>query len=335
MLHQVNLTYGTDPEGFFERGGQIIGSERVIPERGLLSPRHETPFVVLDGVQFELNPASASTPLGVASNMQIAFVLLQQHLRRFPDVTCRWDRIVEVSRLELDSLSEKARMLGCAPSLNIYGSRPLKCDKLTYRKRSPGGHIHLGLKSTNLFGGRLDYRQNLIPLLDVFVGNFCVLLDRDPGAAERRENYGRAGEFRLPEHGVEYRTPDNFWLRSYTLMSFVFGMANLAASVMVNTAAGNNLEGELGSVVNIKRVIKAIEKNDIKLAKKNIEDLRPWFARHLPDSGFPLTPQTLDKFLELGDTIELKGITPFFRDDPMAHWVKRERTEFHTFLEGL
>lgn len=340
MLRPVTVTYGTDPEGFFQRDGQIIGSQKVISEHGLLCRPIGKPFVVQDGVQFELNPTPATSALGLAGNISVAFSLLRSHLEKMnvlldPQVKLCFDRIVTVSREELDGLSQRARELGCQPSLNIYGPRPLKCDVKTYLKRSSGGHIHLGLGATNIFSGGNDERQRLIPLLDIFVGNFCVLLDRDPGAAERRENYGRAGEFRLPEHGVEYRTPDNFWLRNYALLTFVLGMSNLATSVLVHTIAGGSQEDELVSIVDIKRVIRAIDKNDFKLAKKNIEDLRPWLAKNLPESGFPLRPGTISKFLELGNMIEAKGIASVFPEDPMTHWTGTMRNPFSAFLETL
>lgn len=335
MLRPVNITYGTDPEGFFQLDGQIIGSDRVLPVEGLINRNYGQPFVVLDGVQFELNPAPANSVSGLASNLSSAFNLLRQHLAGQPGVTLNWSKIVEVSRKELDSLSQKARELGCLPSMNIYGEQPLRCNVKTYRKRSPGGHVHVGLTGTNVFSGGRDARQRLVPLYDIFLGQWCILLDRDPGAAERRENYGRAGEFRLPSHGVEYRTLDNFWVRNYTLMSFVFGMANLATSVLVHTVTGGAQERELVSIVNVPRMRKAIEKNDIRLAKRNILELKPWLMKNLPDIGFPIRPGLIDKFLELGSYIDRQGIESVFPDDPLTHWAKNERTDFNTFLEAL
>ena len=336
MLQPVQLTYGTDPELFFQRRGRIIGAEKVLPEAGLISSFHGVPFVVLDGVQCELNPPQSNTPVGVGNNISTAFKLLKQHLTKASnaEVTCCFNRIVEVSRQELNSLSEKSRILGCLPSLNVYGVKPLKCNRETYRKRSPGGHVHVGLQYTNIYSDGRDERSRLIPLYDILVSNFCVLLDRDPGAAERRENYGRAGEFRLPGHGVEYRTPDNFWLRNYALMDFVFGMTNFATSVLVETLYGNDLEQELVDIVNIKRVIKAINNNDIDLAKRNIQDLQPWLARNLPDTGFPLRPGSIPKFIELGDVIEKHGIDSVFPDPVLVHWTVGNRVEFATFLEA-
>lgn len=335
MLRPVNITYGTDPEGFFQRDGQIIGSDRVLPVEGLVNNSYQKPFVVLDGVQFELNPAPASTVQGLATNLSSAFYLLRQHLVGQPGVTLNWSNIVEVSRKELDNLSQKARELGCQPSMNIYGEQPLRCNIKTYRKRSSGGHAHVGLLGTNIFSGGRDARQRLVPLCDIFVGQWCVLLDRDPGAAERRENYGRAGEFRLPSHGLEYRTLDNFWIRNYTLMSFVFGMVNLATSVLVHTLTGGSQEQELVKIVNVPRMRKAIEKNDIRLATRNIIELQPWLMDNLPDTGFPVRPGTISKFIELGKHIDHHGIESIFPDDPVTHWAKNDRVDFNTFLGTL
>ena len=331
MLRPVNITMGADPEGFFQRDGQIIGADRVLPVEGLGYGR---PSVVRDGVQFELNPAPAATISGLANNTATAFNLLRQHLACHPGVTVNWKTVVDVSREELHGLSHKAQELGCSPSMNIYGNRPLRCNVKTYRKRSLGGHAHIGLTSTNIFSGGRDMRQRLIPLYDIFVGQWCVLLDRDPGAAERRENYGRAGEFRLPGHGVEYRTLDNFWVRSYPLMSFVFGMLNLATAVLVHTLAGGNHEQELVRIVNVPRMRKAIETNDIRLATQGIADLQPWLTTYLPDSGFPIRPGTIGKFVELGRHIDSHGMASVFPDDPLSYWAKSDRTEFRTFLEA-
>ena len=332
MLRPVNITVGCDPEGFFQRDGRVIGADRVLPAEGLGYGR---PSVVLDGVQFELNPAPADTISGLADNIASAFDLLRQHLAHQPGVTLNWNRVVEVSREELHGLSHKAQELGCSPSMNVYGHRPLRCNAKTYRKRSPGGHAHIGLTRTNIFSGGRDLRQRVVPLYDIFVGQWCVLLDRDPGAAERRENYGRAGEFRLPGHGVEYRTLDNFWVRSYPLMSFVFGMLNLATAVLVHTLAGGSHEQELVQIVNVPRMRKAIETNDIRLATRNITELQPWLATNLPDSGFPVRPGSVGKFIELGRHIDCHGIASVFPDEPLRHWEKSDRTDFSTFLEAL
>lgn len=337
MLKPVKITVGCDPEGFFERGGAIIGSEKVLPQRGLISKGTWKSDVVLDGVQFELNPSATQTGAELGGCIAKSMFTLREHLKSLPDITCCWRGTVEVGRSELDSLSPKSRVLGCAPSKNIYGHKPLTINPETYQKRSAGGHLHLGLKNnTKVHSHVSDERSRLVPLLDIFVGNTMVLLDRDPGAIERRENYGRAGEYRLPNHGLEYRTPSNCWLRSYALLSLILGLAQIAISTLDTTLEGkNDLEQELVDVVEIDNFVQAINTNNYDLARANFNVVRPFLAKHLGWEGFQLTPSTLDKFLDFADSVRLHGLETYFKDDPLTHWCKNEFTEFSTFLKEL
>lgn len=333
MLKQPDVVWGSDPEAFFQREGQIIGSERLIPKRGFASRGNK---IIRDGVQFELNPAPRRTVEELGRNIGVLYGQLQQYLDRNPGVSCCFDGLVEVSKTELDSLSQETRVLGCMPSHNFYGTKPIDVDPLLYRKRSSGGHIHMGLslpiyskydKSAN------DHRSRLVPLCDILVGQLSVLLDRDPGAAERRENYGRAGEYRLPSHGLEYRTTSNFWLRDYILMSFVFGMAGFAISVLDATLQGNDLEQELANVVDIERVARAINTNDFDLALSNFCVIRPFLEKYLPDTGFPLSPKTLDNFVSFATDVKHNGIKAYFPTrDILTRWQNSAYNSFATMM---
>jgi hypothetical protein len=229
-----------------------------------------------------------------------------------------WDGLVEVSREELDSLHPDARVLGCQPSDNIYGTRPINVDVNTYRKRSAGGHLHFGLKGLRAL---FNMRTDLIIPFDLFVGNTCVLIDRDPGAAERRENYGRAGEYRKQPHGIEYRTTSNFWFRHYSLMSLVYGLASIAIAVVQDGLDGGVIEQELISTVHIPDFIKAIDLNDWDQARVNLEGLRPFLVKHLPEVGFVLGPSSLDRLITFAEGVRDKGLSAFFPEDPVTHWV--------------
>lgn len=336
MLRKQMISYGTDPEGFFKFGDRIIGSEKVLTEGHLGSSYSNK--VVLDGVQFELNPLNSTDLKYVGRNIGYAFSLLRSQLSLKPGVSVCFDGVVEVTREELDSLSEKSRILGCAPSRNIYGSRPITVDAKTYRKRSAGGHLHLGLTSTNIYNQKsVDERNRLIPLLDIFVGNTCVLLDRDPNAAERRENYGRAGEYRLPKHGVEYRTLSNFWLRNHVLFTFVFGMAELATAVLNETlTTENDLENELVEIVNIDRVIEAIDTNRADLAWQNFQDIRPFILRHVPSkSGLIMHPGNIEKFVVFATSVQEHGLDKVFPEDPLSHWTSGNFEDYINFIERV
>lgn len=335
----VHTVWGTDPEAFFRRDGEkIIGSERFIPAKGLTAGFNNS--VVRDGVQFEMHPVAAGDLRLLGLNLSAIFILLNQTLKYNPEIDISFDTLVEVTKDELDSLSPSTRVLGCQPSLNIYGAKPIDVDPLNYRKRSSGGHIHMGLTLPlyNSITANPDFRERLVPLLDIFAGNSFVLLDRDPGAAERRINYGRAGEYRLPKHGLEYRTPSNFWLRDYRLMSFAFGMAAVAIATMNETVAGRNLEQELVDIVNIDNFRKAIDTNNFELALENFNTIKPFLSKYLPSTGFPLNPGNLDTFISFAKTVNQRGIESYFpTDDIVRNWSEGapKFEEFQAFLARI
>jgi len=322
--------WGTDPEAFFKRDGQIIGSEKLIPEKGF---RTYSGKVVRDGVQFELNPTSAGSVSELGRNIGGLFGAVQKRLQQNPGVSVCFDGLVEVAAEELASLSPATRVLGCMPSYNAYEDRPINVDPVLYRKRSSGGHIHTGIADKNL----MDNRNQAIYAYDIIVGNTIVMFDRDPGARERRENYGRAGEFRLPKHGLEYRTTSNFWLRDYSLMDLTFGLAHIAYELSFQSFNGNReLWDGLAARVNIKRIVQAIDQNDAELALKNFKRIAPFLRKQLPKEGFVLNPKNFDMFLGFAEAIQNRGIEAFFPEAQIINnWVAGRQITFNEFAGRL
>lgn len=335
----TQTTFGCDPEIFLLKGGQVIGAEKVIPEEGLTTlTRNPTTLactvprkggIVLDGVQVELNPAPSYCRALLANEISAAFKTLKKHLATMDGITASFTQVVEVDPAELDSLSEKSKALGCAPSNNIYDQgAKIGVNPATYTKRSAGGHIHLGLTNEKV----REARERLVPLLDIFVGNTCVLMDRHPGNAERRKVYGRAGEHRLPVHGLEYRTLSNFWLRGYPLFSGVLGLSRLAVNVLAhslkipipfNGAYYEKAEEDILQAVDVEAVRRAINDNDVELAKKNWGVVREYLSKHTTAYGTGLHSRNLDAFDFFISKIDSDGIEYWFPDDPMEHWTTK------------
>lgn len=362
----VTPTIGCDPEIFISKGGEIIGAEKAIPADGLPCPSaadetyrltNKRAAIVLDGVQAELNPKPSHCRALLATEISAAFVTLRKHLKKSKMEVC-FKQVVEVDSKELDSLSDKAKILGCAPSENIYNtSATLGIDPATYRKRSAGGHIHLGFSNwKQLF----EQRHRLVVLMDILVGNTSVLIDRDPGNAERRQVYGRAGEHRLPAHGLEYRTLSNFWLRAYPLASMVWGMSRLAVNVLANEIYGQkhdpvnayaylggsfakqpplmqgpgcwkDAESTLLGMVDIEKVQKAINTNDATLAKENWTIVSRYLRDHSGYIGYGLhgdygphgnlsNVEDFDYFVQM---LDKKGIEYWFPHDPLIAWTDK------------
>lgn len=356
------LMFGCDPEFFLtDPNGQVIGSERVLPPDGLATLAMDVPEIyrsiagerqqdvvfdrslVLDGVQVELNPKPAACRANLGNEIQYAFRALKRHLDKQNGVGVTFDAVVTVSKEELAKLSEKSREFGCAPSENYYDtSAKIVSNPKVYKKRSAGGHIHLGL-----YHEMLEHRKRLVPILDTILGNTCVLIDRDPEAAERRKNYGRAGEHRLPEHGLEYRTLSNFWLRSYPLLSLVLGLSRMSACVLSTTLVSNikghyantwsfDAEGELMRKVDLDAVVRAINTNDLELAKRNYLVVRDFIATYVTsNSDMGLSAPQLNNFDFFCDVVANKGIQFWFPDDPLTHWCNKPEghgSGWETFL---
>lgn len=314
---------GTDPELFVATNGKIVGSERLITEKGLAGYGGA---VVPDGVQIELHPGYSTCRQSLASFLANSLELVRAKMAAIEGMSVSFEAVVKISQEELDALSERSKVFGCARSENAYNKgADVKINAATYLKRHAGGHIHLGLTDVNSV---YKVRQRLVPLEDAFVGNTCVLLDRNPEAAERRLHYGRAGEYRLPQHGLEYRTLSNFWLRSYPLMSLVFGIARQPVGILYDSllrepftwGKDGTFEEQLLKAVNLDEVQKAINTNDVELAWKNFEGVKKFIVDNVEEDNTGLSPNKLKAFEFFAKKIQSDGLEYWFPEAPMTHW---------------
>lgn len=311
---------GADPEFFFMEKGEVLGAEKVLDKKGILLGDGK---VIIDGVQAELNP-EASYCREILANRIGRLIHSSVELCK-KGVTLSFDPLVPISLNSLNSLSDKAKHFGCTPSYNVYKDMPVGItDSSQYPFRPAGGHIHLGHIDNPKAKSVLNDPNTIVPLLDIIVGNTCVLLDRHEGNVERRKNYGRAGEFRTPKHGLEYRTLSNFWLTSYPLMSFVFGMARMAVEIVMCSVKGdkeNDFVARIMSAVDQQDIIRAINNNDFDLALKNFSKIRPILSDILKENEYPLSKSVMLDFLYFVSKIKRSGLSYWFKEDPTKVWV--------------
>lgn len=342
----VRPQMGCDPEFFFKKDGEIVGAEKFIPKDGIVFDNgwdsNKSKFII-DGVQAELNPRPNNCRANLANEIKACFQTLKKEMAKKAGegFTLDFSRAVEISKDKLMELDEKSRKFGCAPSKSVYrnsaGVNIAQVDPSEYRVRAAGGHIHIGFerKGSNLHTALVDDCVRTVKMLDILVGNTCVLVDRDPANIERRKVYGRAGEYRLPPHGLEYRTLSNFWLTSYPLMSMAFGLARLAVQLMADNRREDFYE-MFTSEVRLKDVHTAINNNDFDLAMANfkaVEKLIIEVSRQ--DDAFAIHGGNMPQFYHFVDVIKSKGLEYWFPEDPMTHWTKRGECHvggFHDYL---
>ena len=340
LPYYYTIYMGCDPEFFFSREGTIVGSERVLPENGLRkgpkigvdgsgTEKYGTAptAIVRDGVQAELNPRPNTCRANLANEIAECFRQLSREIQKDKSLKLDFSQVVEVSKEEFDSLSDKSKEFGCAASKNIYTGEESKItvDPREYRYRSAGGHIHLGVYSSGDSVERALKKEvpTTVALLDTIVGNTCVLLDRNPWNIERRKVYGRAGEHRTPKHGLEYRTLSNFWLRSYPLMSFVFGMSRLAVNISANSYKTTNFAKEILELVSKEAIEYAINNNDYDVAYSNWMKIEDYIIGLENNSMFdyPLAQRNIKNFHFFLDTVREGGLEYWFSEDPFYHWI--------------
>ncbi len=339
-----SVAFGCDPEFFFKTGGKVVVSEKCLPEAGLVfkSKPGQYPLVeshcgenkiVVDGVQAELNPRPSTCRANLINELSYCFQNLRTSLAGKDIADVDFSAVVKLSQQELDELSEKSKALGCKPSLDIEGHETkVTINPATHQFRSAGGHIHLGM---TLGKGRL-LPKNIVRMHDYIVGNTCVLLDRDPLAAERRKVYGKASEHRLPKWGLEYRTLSNFWLRSEKVTSLVLGLSRLAVAILEssgrkvykwNSVTHQNdyvdivdFEQMILDTVPFDDIIRAINTNDFDLAYANYRKIEVVLAQILPEyagADLPFTQATLPLFHHF----VFRGLDYWFKEtNPFEHW---------------
>ena len=124
-----------------------------------------------------------------------------------------------------------------------------------------------------------------IKFLDLLIMIPTMLLDNGPGAARRKEKYGKAGCFRPTPYGVEYRTPSCCWLRSPMTVSLVLGLGRLAW-VMMSRQADEEIRKSIGFAE--EDIRGAIDESDVATIKKIWSNLRPYIALSGSPHGNPL-----------------------------------------------
>lgn len=348
IVRRHPVTLGCDPELFFvNKQNNVVASEKVIPK----NTEVQGGSFIQDGVQAEINPLYNTCRQTLSNNIARLIVELNRKAKK-KETTLSLDVSKTVTKKHFSEISDDCKRFGCASSFNVYKkgvdkTSEIKADPMIDRERSTGGHIHLGTSSGSFalcdsFSEderrvlkALKNHKRLIPLLDILVGNTSVLLDRRSGNKERRVNYGKAGEFRPTDYGIEYRTPSNFWLQSYPLFSLIFALARTAVEILADSnpesSKSAGMEKRLREAVRITDIKKAINNDDYDLALDNYKKIEKILIE-ICNNQFPINKKnhkTFHYFLN-------KGVDYWFEKDFVGNWSKRlsSSSEDQPYREG-
>lgn len=228
---------GTDPEVFVVGGnGDVIPARRFLEDKKLakedfstgdqFSKGWPTPPMFFDGLQAEFSVKAATCLEALHESTRRGLAGVLNRARKIdPKARLTLKNTIKMSPEQMFRLDEEDLVFRCSTSLNVYDDVAEAPDPRSYEWRFAGGHIHIGCGRKTPEIVRASVRS-----LDGILGVVGVSLAGNWDSHERRRMYGRAGEFRLPKHGLEYRVLSNFWVCSPLIAHLVFEIARWAVS---------------------------------------------------------------------------------------------------------
>lgn len=253
----MNVTLGSDPELFVaNEKGEIVTAEPYVKgtksEPYRFDKDNQGFCTSLDNVmaEFTIPPVKDAKEMCTAIFHGINFI--NEMLPKGFKTIAQASAVLDEKHLESDSAKE----FGCEPDYNVWerciNPKPQAVDT---KLRTCGGHVHIGYANPNI-----EINEALVKACDIFLGLPSILLDLDD---RRREMYGKAGCFRMPAHGIEYRVLSNFWTKSEELITWVFNQTMLAVDFVNGDGVIDEKDADL--------IQQAINTSDKKLAEKLIE----------------------------------------------------------------
>ena len=255
----TNVKVGSDPELFIinSTNNKVVSSIGIIP--GEKNNAYRAPDMPKGyGLQIDNVLAEFNIP---ASNKKEKFIQSMEYMKNYIrdfvkkvnpdlDIQCIASRDVDEDQLQ----HPEAKRFGCDVSYNAYteDENP-KPNGERGTLRSAGCHFHISYKNPNT-----RTSIDLIKYLDMYLGIPSVVMDPD---TKRRTLYGKAGDFRLKNYGVEYRTLSSYFLSSKETLDFVWEGIKKAIQAY----------NEAMPLINSGLIQNTINNSDVEMAKELIK----------------------------------------------------------------
>ena len=209
----INLV-GTDPEVFAETAkGELIPAFEFLPSKA----KADVGQGYWDGYQAEWSTTPQKCLEINVDFVRKGLVDIASRLKDGERLSVKTTFDIPPERLQNDP--RKYVKFGCVPSLSAYGETFPETDPASIPFRSSGGHMHFS------WGYHASCIPTVVKELDRVLGVISVSLFQKYDDPRRRIVYGRAGEYRTPSYGFEYRTLSSAWTIHPAMCMFVFELA--------------------------------------------------------------------------------------------------------------
>jgi len=237
-----DLKLGLDAEFFLaDENGIPVSSIKLFGEEGFY--QDERGKIERDGFPIEIQPAAGNFSELMENYRHLLGILKEILNKNKMGVFNHHFITVDLNRLKDD---KKAMIFGCKPDRNNYkDDYNIKPDAVTTAARTAGAHPHVELTEYGYipqevkFGEYILYLpsegkeliKRIIKNSDVLLGLSSVILDNP---SQRRQVYGKAGDFRYTSYGFEYRTLSNYFGMSPKLFFFTYHAFLIAIQNAIN-----------------------------------------------------------------------------------------------------
>lgn len=179
-----------------------------------------------------------------------------------------------IPTITMNAAKDEDIAFGCKPSINAYGDEPqAPDDPRKFKLRFTGGHVHLGC--ANLDKAKAE---EMVKAMDIMAAIPAVAMFEHLDSPVRRQYYGRAGEYRMPKHGLEYRVLSNAWLCAPAITHLLFNLVRVGGKIGY---AGRTKELGLSE----EKVREIINFCDVRAARKFVEENSKFYASLLSADG--------------------------------------------------
>lgn len=255
MINKKTILIGSDPEAFIRMKDTL----EIVSAIGLIPGSKDEPFdltkeigkgfnIQTDNVMVEWCVPPVNNPNALYRNIQKCIDYTNSVLPSDLEVVVQASAYLDERFLN----NKQAKTFGCDPSFNAWTYLMNSAPDNKTNLRTAGGHIHIGYDNPDD-----NISIELIRSLDLFLNIPSLILDSDN---ERKKMYGKAGEFRLKNYGVEFRGLSNYWINDLDIVKLIFcGIEKAVDFVNSKSVISDEDQLKIQTTINNNDKIKAYE----------------------------------------------------------------------------
>jgi len=243
------LLFGSDPEFFILKRSQIVPPFFLLGEGKDIIWKSGFPYrvyedtgemkITSDGAAFEL-------VLSPQKDWEVLFDNISEGIRMTQNMV-KGDNlkigVVPAAKIPDKYLIDETTIGGCDPDydaldLDWHQKECFVDDSFRYA----GAHLHIGFVDKDM---RAYAKKNVIPLvqlLAIYVGIPALINStRKSKEAIRLNTYGKPARYRVPDHGIEYRSTSNNWIINKPLAATLFENIERVIEVFKHPEVGGKI----------------------------------------------------------------------------------------------